>query len=480
MNRYISVIDEKTQLKKPTVMIHITNDLSITARKIIGIFLKNAYDDIMQDTWHSIKVSDLIAFLGEKSYKPSHLKKVLNELQTTLVQWNIMGKDQKPIEFMNGGTSFSLVAGIKYQSASVEAGFIQYYFAKPLVEELFIPTRIYAKINLWIQQRFTNKHAMAIWEYLIEVICTTTRNEKTIVTSWIEIKHLRLLLGLKDDEYKTFADVNKHIIKKAVLEINKVSEIEVDFDLRRNSRKVDAVRFFITKKDDWNKYHSRDTGDLSGAKNPYNVEQKTLISIENDTDKQELLNKMVNDFDVGESVAKRILSQYTKEEIQNAISFTNSYKNAIRKASVFMNAIKNGLGSKETQKDLKKRSDEDKIKELRLKEWNRLQRWINFKCQSEELLRYFFDINYCAWTDFSMQLYDEGLPKIIHFSFGFNTKWQAPLKIGQINSEKIVIYSFDESTKTHFEDVYLQNKFRIACDEFLGFQQKIEVLIFDE
>ena len=477
MNRYISVIDEKTQLKKPTVMIHITNDLSITARKIIGILLKNAYNDIMKDTWHSMKVSDLIAFLGEKSYKPSHLKKVLNELQTTLVQWNIMGKDQKPIDFMNGGTSFSLVAGIKYQSASVEAGFIQYYFARPLVEELFIPTRIYAKINLWIQQRFSNKHAMAIWEYLIEVICTTTKSEKTTATSWIEIKHLRLLLGLKDNEYKTFADINKHIIKKAVLEINKVSEIEVDFDFRRNSRKVDAVRFFITKKDDWNKYHSRDTGELSVLKNPYNEEQKTLINVENDTDKQELLNKMINDFEVGENVAKNVVLQYTKEQIQNAISFTSGYKNAIRKASVFMNAIKNGLGSKETQKELKKQSDEDIKKELELKEWNRFQRWLDFKCQSEDVLKYFFEVNYCAWTEFSCRLYNGTQYKML--SFGFKGFHVAPLKIAKINSEKIVIYCFTHTVKEYFQEVHLQNKFRIACDEFLGFQPNIEVLLFD-
>ena len=63
-----------------------------------------------------------------------------------------------------------------------------------------------------------------------------------------KLEVLRELLGIEENEYKDFRDFNKRILKKAVDEINKKTDIEIEYRKIRKNRKIEEIEFKIKPK----------------------------------------------------------------------------------------------------------------------------------------------------------------------------------------------------------------------------------------
>jgi hypothetical protein len=64
----------------------------------------------------------------------------------------------------------------------------------------------------------------------------------------VSVAELREMLGATAASYDVFKDFNKHVLQKAVKEINEVTDIIVTTENIRKGRSVDAIRFTVTEK----------------------------------------------------------------------------------------------------------------------------------------------------------------------------------------------------------------------------------------
>ena len=117
-----------------------------------------------------------------------------------------MGKDKKQA----WGVA-SLLA-----SAEIESGICTYGFAPHLRYKLYNP-RIYTKLNLRLQNQFTSRYALILWEVCFDYF-DTARNQGE--TPFIFLEKFRELLGIEKAEYPAFKALNQWVIKPAIEEIN--------------------------------------------------------------------------------------------------------------------------------------------------------------------------------------------------------------------------------------------------------------------
>ena len=98
---------------------------------------------------------------------------------------------------------------------------------------------MFALINLNIQRRFNSGHALALYE-------NCYRFARTGSTGWWPLEIFRRLMGVDGSAYyETFKHLNAKVIKPAVTEVNKTSNIFVTPELRKSGRTVSAIRFRI-------------------------------------------------------------------------------------------------------------------------------------------------------------------------------------------------------------------------------------------
>ena len=127
--------------------------------------------------------------------------------------------------------------------ATIKNGICTYGFPLPLRLKLYNP-RIYAKFNLRLQNRFSSKHSLVLWEVCFDYFDIARKQGET---PFIPIETFRELMGIEVDEYRTFKSLNQLIIKPAVKEINKETGYFVEVKQKRVGRKVAFLKFLISQ-----------------------------------------------------------------------------------------------------------------------------------------------------------------------------------------------------------------------------------------
>ncbi|WP_341763558.1 replication initiation protein [Candidatus Tisiphia endosymbiont of Beris chalybata] len=228
----------KFDLIKHTAAVHINNILTLNQRKIANVLLYHSYKNILEDKVHSIRLNQILESLGwkENSEVTNLVKVDLKTLNKFQLEWNIFNKDKK-----NSWGVTTFLADVR-----IEKGYVYYTYSKSLREMLFNPN-IYAKLNLIIQRNLKNKHALVLWEYLLEILCSSRRN--IITTDYITIDNLRRLLGiLGNKSYDNYAIFRAQAVLPALKEINEKSDIDVTLISKREHRKITQVAFNVSRK----------------------------------------------------------------------------------------------------------------------------------------------------------------------------------------------------------------------------------------
>jgi len=214
---------------KASAAIQISGKITLLQRRAWNVLLANAYDELPTKDRHTIHVVDLIRILEFNSDRDEYLKEALRALTSCAVEWDILDKDGEP----DWGVA-ALLAG-----ARITRGICTYTFEPMLREKLHNP-RIYARLCLSLQNKFESKYALTLWE-----LCTDYLGSKRDYgeTPWIEIDSFRDLMGIGENEYRAFRDVNKRIIIQPIAEINRISEFRVTVEYQHKGRKVMALKF---------------------------------------------------------------------------------------------------------------------------------------------------------------------------------------------------------------------------------------------
>src|SRR5262252_10461698 len=224
---------EKTEVIKASGAIQIENNITLLQRRAWNLLLANAYDELPTQEKHRIGVTELTRGLAYSSRNDAHLKKLLKDLVATVLEWNLVGKDHTQVW---GATA--LLAEIE-----IANGVCTYAFGPTLRMRLYNP-RVYARISLSLQSKFDSKHALALWELCLDYLDESKNYGET---PFIPLEKYRQLMGMSEDMYPLFKDLNKYVIKASIKEINDVTDFNVTVEYARNSRKVVAIKFRVRR-----------------------------------------------------------------------------------------------------------------------------------------------------------------------------------------------------------------------------------------
>ena len=224
---------EINEVIKASPAIQIQSKITHLQRRAWNVLLANAYDELPNRDIHRVSVAELAKKLGFNSHNEDYLKETLEALVDCTVKWNILGKDKK----VEWGVA-SLLG-----SAEIKNGICTYSFAAHLRYKLYNP-RIYTKLNLRLQNQFTSRYALILWEVCFDYF-DLSRNEGE--TPFIPLETFRELMGLDSNEYAVFKVLNRDVIKPAIEEINALTNFYIEIENRRFGRKIAELKFRISR-----------------------------------------------------------------------------------------------------------------------------------------------------------------------------------------------------------------------------------------
>ena len=132
------------------------------------------------------------------------------------------------------------VAGL-LASVEIENGICTY--VRRICVGIYNP-RVYAKLNLRLQNRFKRQYALVLWELCFDYFDTERDQGET---PFISLGMFRELLGIEHKEYPAFSILNRAVIKPAVKEINKETDYCVEVEQKRVGRRIAELKFRILK-----------------------------------------------------------------------------------------------------------------------------------------------------------------------------------------------------------------------------------------
>ncbi len=215
-------------VKKHVAAIHVSGKLTLLQRKLSNVLLLNAYDTLISRSRHQIDARTLCLMIGYNSNDMETLKQSLRGLAETVAEWDML--DEK------GQQEWGVSSLLSY--AKLKGGICEYAYSPALAEKMHDP-KVFALINLNIQRRFTSGHALALYENCYRFVRTGS-------TGWWPLELFRRLMGVEGSAYyESFKHLNAKIIKPAVDEVNRTSNIILTAETRKQGRVVSEIRFRI-------------------------------------------------------------------------------------------------------------------------------------------------------------------------------------------------------------------------------------------
>ena len=224
---------ERDEFIKASPAIQIQSKITHLQRRVWNVLLANAYDELPNQDIHRVSVVELARSLGFNSHNEDYLKETLEALVDCIVKWNVLDKDKKE----RWGVAALLA------SAEIENGICTYSFAAHLRYKLYNP-RIYTKLNLRLQNRFTSRYALILWEICFDYFDTARNHGET---PFIPLNTFKELMGIALDDYPTFKTLNQRVIKPAIKEINELTNFFVEVEQKRIGRKIGELKFRISR-----------------------------------------------------------------------------------------------------------------------------------------------------------------------------------------------------------------------------------------
>ena len=227
------LLAEINEVIKASPAIQIESKITHLQRRAWNVLLANAYNELPTAEVHRVNVAELAKKLGFNSKKLDYLKETLEALVDCKIKWNLLNKDKQE----KWGVA-SLLSEV-----DIESGICTYAFTPYLRYKLYNP-RIYAKLNLRLQNQFTSRYALVLWEVCFDYFDTDRDQGET---PFIPLKVFKRLMGLEKEEYSVFKELNRNVIKSAMKEINDLTDYHVEVEQKRLGRRIGELKFRITR-----------------------------------------------------------------------------------------------------------------------------------------------------------------------------------------------------------------------------------------
>lgn len=264
------------ELKKHVGLIHSTNKLTLLERKIANALLYNAYENLLTQNEHNIHIPSLCTLIGYNSKDYKTIKQSLISLISTVLEWNLV--DRGKIEAEGVWMASSMLA-----DARIEGPLCTYSYSNRMRELCYYP-EFYGRLNMDVLAQFKSTYGLALYENCI-------RYQGITQTPWFDFATYRKLMGVERGKYEIFRDLNKRVIKPSVTEVNNLSSIVVQPEIKKQGRAVIAIRFLIKK----------------------NFDKGAISQIQHHELEKTMIQRLVEDYGFSSKRANDIINQYSEK-----------------------------------------------------------------------------------------------------------------------------------------------------------------------
>jgi len=146
---------------------------------------------------------------------------------------------------MPGGktTRVQFLGGNDLDDPDRPAGVLTYSFDKRLIEILKTST-IWGKITLPVLMAFSSKYAVSLYENVSQMTGLDLKQFQAF-----SLDEFRDMLGVQPGRYKTFGELNKHVVQPAVTEVNALAPFTVSVLPLKQGKRVVSVNVGWMRKD---------------------------------------------------------------------------------------------------------------------------------------------------------------------------------------------------------------------------------------
>jgi hypothetical protein len=212
---------------KPAELIQVSghHELTLNARRAITILWHHAHQQGVQEGRdYTIEIDDLKPD-GHKGYEM--VVEAVEALMRTILTLRLPDGRTRRVQFLGGND---------LDDPDRNAGVLTYSFDKRLVAVLQDST-IWGKIAIPILMAFSSKYAVSLYENLAQM---ANLSRKTFQE--YSLDEFRALLGVPPGRYKTFGELNKHVLKPAVQEINAIAPFGISVLPVKQGKRVAQIK----------------------------------------------------------------------------------------------------------------------------------------------------------------------------------------------------------------------------------------------
>ena len=232
--RTLDITPRNKDAIKPAELIQITghHELTLNARRAITILWHSAHmQGIKEGRDYTIEIDDLKPD-GHKGYEM--VEEAIEALMRTLLTVKMTDGKTRRVQFLGGND---------LDAPDRPAGVLSYSFDKRLID-ILKDSSVWGKISIAVLMAFTTKYAVSIYENIAQVCNLSHKTSQTY-----SLDDFRSLMGVPPGKYKSFGELNKHVIKPAVAEVNALASFGLSILPVKQGKRVKEIKLGWWQKD---------------------------------------------------------------------------------------------------------------------------------------------------------------------------------------------------------------------------------------
>lgn len=219
-------------LEIKTLQFNSSEALTLADRRFYNCLLGQAYNKLEQEPLFIIRIKDLDNVYGYGAATANNIKCSLKKLSRAFIEFEVLVSD------VPNWCLTPLFDQIQYCE---EEQVLYYSFSDGWRKLLIIPEYFEKHI---IQAHFMHKYSSAFYDIL-----SAPYFKKQFVYQ-IELRQLRLLLGVSERKFSNFNDLKRYVLEPSLREINAHASFTVVFRQISEGRKISSLDFIFQPKED--------------------------------------------------------------------------------------------------------------------------------------------------------------------------------------------------------------------------------------
>lgn len=236
--KFVRSIDVKprssNEAVKPAELIQMTGhqQLSLEARRSFTLLYRAANISGIEPGKDYTVELDLVKPESHKGYE--RVEKSILELMQTVVT----------VKMPNGQTRrVQLIGGNDMDDPNRRRGTLTYSFDKRLIA-ILETSQVWGRLDIPVLLGFNSKYSVSFYENIAQLTGLKYKSSYTY-----DLEEFRQLLGVQEGKYPRYGELNKHIIKPCVEEINALADFYISVVPVKESRAVTKLKISWYPKD---------------------------------------------------------------------------------------------------------------------------------------------------------------------------------------------------------------------------------------